>query len=102
MPIGVNFGSSYFDHFGERFDEGGVLLLTGQGVATYRILRWVGLSGGVGFRQMLISNSKVEESFNSPVYVFKIRIFLGEVYKSVFPRGISGKRNPPYSNQYWD
>jgi len=110
MPVGVGIGSSYFSYFervkGEyktnRTDEGGVLIMVATGQATYRILRWVGLSGGVGYRFALISNSKVQESFNSPVYVLKVRIFLGEIYKTVFPRGISGKRNPPYSNEYWD
>jgi hypothetical protein len=110
MPVGLGFGTSYFSYFegvdggyrNQRVDEGGVVLFTAQGVATYRILRWVGLSAGLGFRQMLVSNPSVDESFNSPVYVIKIRIFLGEIYKTVFPRGISGKRNPPYSNEYWD
>ena len=71
-------------------------------VATYRILRWVGLSAGLGYRVGILNNDKVEESFNSPVYTFKFRIFFGEIYKSVFPRGISGKRDPPYSNEEWD
>jgi hypothetical protein len=110
MPVGVGLGSSYFGFFenvngefkNKRTDEGGVLLFGASGIVTYRILRWVGLSGGVGYRLALISNSKVKESFNSPVYILKVRIFMGEIYKSVFPKGISGKRNPPYSNNYWD
>lgn len=111
MPIGMGFGTSYFSYFektgeGEyktkRLDEGGVVMFNAHGLLTYRILRWVGLSAGAGYRVAVVSNSKVEENFNSPVYIFKIRIFLGEIYKSVFPRGISGKRNPPYTNDYWD
>lgn len=111
MPIGMGFGTSYFSYFentgeGEyktkRLDEGGVVMFNAHGLLTYRIIRWVGLSAGAGYRVAVVSNSKVEENFNSPVYIFKIRIFLGEIYKSVFPRGISGKRNPPYTNDYWD
>ena len=110
MPLTLGIGSSYFSYFekvnGEyltlKMDKGGVVLIGPSGIATYRILRWVGLSAGLGFRQVIVNNGKVKESFNSPVYLFRIRIFMGEIYKSVFPRGILGKHSPPYSNEYWD
>lgn len=110
MPVTLGIGSSYFNYYEyvkgdyqtKKLDEGTVVIFGPSGVATYRILRWVGVSGGIGFRQVLVNNSKVKESFNSPIYLFRIRIFLGEIYKSVFPRGIAGKRNPPYTNEYWD
>ena len=110
MPAVISIGSSYFNYFEkikgdfitQKTDKGGVVLLSTSGVATYRILRWVGLSAGLGYRRSLISNNKVEESFNSPIYLFRIRIFMGEIYKSVFPKGIFGKHDPPYSNNYWD
>jgi hypothetical protein len=110
MPGVLGTGSSYFQYYeyvdGEyktkRTDEGGVVLLGASGIATYRILRWVGLSAGLGYRYLIVNNGNVKESFNSPVYLFRIRIFMGEIYKSVFPRGIFGKHDPPYSNEYWD
>lgn len=109
-PLTLGLGSSYFSYYeqinGEyetlKLDKGGVVLLGASGIATYRILRWVGLSAGLGFRQVVVNNGKVKESFNSPVYLFRIRIFMGEIYKSIFPRGIFGKHDPPYSNEYWD
>lgn len=110
-PAAVGIGSSYFQFFnkdtnGEAFqdrtDEGTVLVVNASGVATYRILRWFGLSLGLGYRYGVVNNDKVLESFNSPVYSFRIRIFFGEIYKMVFPRGITGRRDPPYSNDYWD
>lgn len=110
VPAFVGFGSSYFyyyekigeDYEEQRTDEGGVLLTGISGVVTFRIFRWIGVSGGLGFRRLIVDNSRITESFNSPVYLFRIRIFIGEIYKTVFPRGITGKRNPPYSNEYWD
>jgi len=110
MPVTLGIGSSYFNYFEyvkgdyqtKKLDEGTVVIFGPTGVATYRILRWVGVSGGIGFRYVLVNNSKVKESFNSPIYLFRIRIFLGEIYKTVFPRGVMGNRNPPYSNEYWD
>jgi hypothetical protein len=110
MPVGIGIGSSYFSYYdkvnGEykkkRTDEGDVMIVAASGMATYRILRWVGFSAGLGYRFAVVNNANVKETFNSPVYVFKVRIFMGEIYKSVFPRGLCGKRNPPYSNEYWD
>ena len=109
-PVTLGFGSSYFSYYEKingkfltkKMDKGGVILISSSGIATYRILRWVGLSAGLGFRQSLLNNKKVEESFNSPIYLFRIRIFMGEIYKTIFPSGIFGKKNPPYSNEYWD
>lgn len=110
MPVVIGLGSSYFNYYEKingsyktkKTDEGTVLLLGPSGVATYRILRWVGVSGGIGFRHVVVNNSKIKDSFNSPIYLLRIRIFMGEIYKTVFPRGIFGKHDPPYSNKYWD
>jgi len=110
MPMTLGTGSSYFKYYEKiegvyetkKTDKGSVVLLGASGIATYRILRWIGLSGGLGYRYVVVNNNKVKESFNSPVYLFRIRIFMGEIYKSVFPRGILGKHDPPYSNEYWD
>lgn len=110
-PLLVGFGKSYFNYFDKdksgadverKTDEGSVLVTVVSGMATYRILRWVGASAGLGYRVGLNNNDKVEQSFNSPVYTFRFRIFFGEIYKSVFPRGILGKRDPPYSDPDWD
>ncbi|MDQ3050314.1 MAG: hypothetical protein M3Q95_05460 [Bacteroidota bacterium] len=110
MPITLGIGSSYFNYFEKingdfltkKTDQGTVVLIGPSGIATYRILRWVGLSAGLGYRRAIVNNGKVKESIDSPVYLFRIRIFMGEIYKSVFPRGVLGKHDPPYSNEYWD
>ena len=110
-PLQIGVGSTYFLYYEsdkngksiqKRTDEGTVLVSGFSAVATYRILRWIGISAGLGYRVGILNNDKVAESFNSPVYTFKFRIFFGEIYKSVFPRGISGKREPPYTNEDWD
>lgn len=110
-PLFLGFGTSYFNYFDiekkgaiveRRTDEGWVLVTVLGGMATYRILRWFGVSTGLGYRIGLYNNDKIEQSFNSPVYTFRFRIFFGEIYKSIFPRGITGKKDPPYSNTEWD
>lgn len=110
MPVMTGIGTAYWTYYEKvgnitktkKLDEGGVLLTGPSVIFTYRIFRWIGVSGGLGYRQLIINNSKINESFNSPVSTFRIRIFMGEIYKSVFPRGIFGNVDPPYSNEYWD
>jgi len=109
-PMVLGIGSAYFTYYEwkgdeiltKKLDEGGIVLLSPSVIATYRILRWFGISGGIGYRVMLKNNQRIGEEFNSPIYVIRLRIFMGEIYKSVFPRGITGKRSEPYSNEYWD
>jgi hypothetical protein len=109
-PFTTGIGTAYFEYFEKvgseiktkRAEEGGVLIVTPAVVGTYRLLRWFGLSAGLGYRQLLVNNSKAQERLNSPVYIIRLRIFMGEIYKTVFPRGITGKKDPPYSNDYWD
>ena len=55
--------------------------LSGQ----YKIFNWLGVGLGLGFRYALIKNKFIEEKLTSPVYVFKILIYWGELYKKAFP-----------------
>ena len=110
IPVTTGIGTSYFTYYEnvggaiktKRLSEQPVVTMVPSTIVTYRILRWVGLSAGSGYRIMLRNNDLVKQRISSPIYIFRVRIFMGEIYKSVFPRGISGKRNPPYSNEYWD
>ncbi|MFN5323291.1 MAG: hypothetical protein ACK5C5_00070 [Bacteroidota bacterium] len=110
-PLFVGLGSSYFQYYDldskgilkeKRTDEGTVLVTVVGAMGTYRFIRWLGVSAGLGYRVGILNNNKVEQSFNSPVYTFRFRIFFGEIYKTLFPRGINGKKDPPYSNEGWE
>lgn len=54
--------------------------------AQYRVLYWLGLGGGIGYRLMLISNNYSDESYTSPIYTTKIKIFFGDLYRKHFPK----------------
>jgi hypothetical protein len=54
-------------------------------VGHYKILKWIGIGSGLGFQLMLKDNPAIMENFNTPVYSIKIKIFLGDIYRSVFP-----------------
>lgn len=55
----------------------------------YKIIRWVGIGTGVGYRLVLYKNSGIEEKISSPVYIVKLKIYLGEIVRT-----ITGKEIP--------
>ena len=55
-------------------------------LAEYRLLRWLGLGAGVGYRQMLTSDAILRKNFNGPLYIVKVKIYFHEVYKMIFKR----------------
>lgn len=55
----------------------------------YKIIRYIGIGSGVGYRLMLYKNSYIKEQFTSPMYIFKFKVYLGEIWRGI--RGI------PYS-----
>jgi len=59
----------------------------------YKILPFIGLSGGLGYRQILLGNTVIQERFNAPIYTFGIKLWLDWVAKKVFP-GTFGPLEP--------
>lgn len=51
----------------------------------YRFIPWLGLGGGVGYRQAFAPRD-IREKLNAPFYTVKIKVFLGYLFKAVFMR----------------
>lgn len=45
--------------------------------ASYKILPFLGLAGGVGYRQILLGGTAIRENFNAPTYSFGIKFWAG-------------------------
>ncbi len=96
VPAQLGIGTSYFSYYErigdlnekKKLDKEGVVMFSATGMATYRIVKWFGISGGVGFRVMLVDNDSLQQNLNGPVFALRVRIFFGEIYKSFFPNGI--------------
>lgn len=92
VPLNIGAGKSYFWYYrnaaGERgrIDEKTVVLMTVSVAGQYKIIKWLGVGAGLGFRQMLKDNSNINENFNSVIYSLGLRIFVDEIFKSVFPK----------------
>lgn len=62
--------------------------LTGQ----YSIFRWIGIGTSFGYRKTLYSSKNIRENFNSPTFSVGLKLFMDEIYKMVFPHGLTGKK----------
>ena len=49
----------------------------------YKIIKWVGIGTGIGYRLIYYKSPGVQEKFSSPEYVLKLKIYLGEIVRSI-------------------
>jgi hypothetical protein len=88
IPILLGYGNSYFEYFdlsNERqpiFRRGVVAFQPGC-TAQYKVLKWLGIHAGIGYRFMLINNPMIDAKLNSPVLSVGFRLFPGEIYHSL-------------------
>lgn len=96
VPLNIGLGKSYWWYYKQQSNKNGefevvntekktVLLMTMNVDAQYKIVKWVGVGVGLGFRRMLIDNN-IGENFNSVIGSIQLRLFLDEIYKSLFPK----------------
>ena len=50
----------------------------------FKIFRWVGLHGGVGYNLMINRDRATRKALNAPFYSFGVKVFLGELWKLTF------------------
>ena len=51
--------------------------------AHYKIKPWVGIGSGFGYNLVLSGKPELSRAFNSPFYVFKLKLFLGDLYRGI-------------------
>lgn len=52
----------------------------------YKISPWLGVGAGFGYRLMLTHNKDISKALNAPYTIFKIKLFLGDLYRGMFKR----------------
>lgn len=58
-----------------------VSLIEPSVMAEYRFLKWAGVGVGLGLRKMLVKSEVLEDNFNAPIYLIKLKIHFGDLYK---------------------
>lgn len=90
IPANIGIGNSYYEYFDESKSvkaKSGTIVLSEVGASgQYKIVKWAGLGFGLGLRNQLVANPQIAQQISSPFYVFKVKLFLGEIYRSVFPK----------------
>jgi hypothetical protein len=92
IPLNLGAGKSYFWYYKNtagdkgRLDEKIVILSTLSVDAQYKIIKYIGVGAGLGYRVMLKDNSNINENFNSVIYSLQLRIFVDEIIKTIFQK----------------
>lgn len=90
IPLQIGIGNTHyeyrFDKFKFRNNWSMIVNYEASVSGQYKIIKWVGIGAGFGYQLMLKDNPAIQENFNTPIYVVKFKVFLGEIYRSVFPK----------------
>jgi len=87
MPVQIGLGTSSFQHF-----DGGLKEVTQRSFCMiyelnvsghYKVIPWVGIGGGIGYRFMPIGNNNFDQNFNSPIFILKIKLFFADFYRDM-------------------
>lgn len=64
----------------------------------YRFIPWLGLGGGVGYRQAFAPKD-IREKLNAPYYVVKVKIFIGYLFKAIFMKKKLAEEREAYKRE---
>ncbi len=96
FPMHFGFGNSYriYPKNGKdlKTDKHSVVLLEPAITGHYKFIKWVGVGFGFGYRIMLKNNEAVDQKISGPLYVLRLKLFLNEIYKTVFPKKENQKK----------
>ena len=84
IPILIGFGNSkYVSKEGSTYAKSFIMAYEPGMTFEYRFLRYLGIGTGVGLRLMLKDNPQIKEQLNSPVYIFKFKIYFDQIIEDL-------------------
>ncbi len=83
LPIQLGGGYSYKKYKLQNkpyiTDKDFVIIYEANINGLYKIFKWLGAGAGTGYRIMLKGNKNIKDYFNSPIYIFRVKIFPFEI-----------------------
>ncbi len=88
VPVQVGYGKYYHEQIAEsgqtlRSDRDRVFLLEPTIGGHYRIFRWAGVGGGLGWREAFSVQPQYANQLDGPIFYGRAKLFLGDFYKVV-------------------
>ena len=83
IPVQIGFGKAQYDDLDLAMTTGISWIIIYEPAMTieYKLLKYFGIGGGVGFRLAIKSNQQIKESFTAPEYILRFKIYSGDIYK---------------------
>ena len=83
IPVQIGIGRASYSNLDNKAQVGKSWILIYEPAMTieYRFLRYFGIGGGVGFRLSSKTNKEIKERFTAPEYLFRFKIYFGDIYK---------------------
>jgi hypothetical protein len=80
----LGFGeASYVNSEKQKVLNGTVISYEPAMLIDYKIIRWFAIGTGLGYRFVYYKNAGIEEKFSSPEAVIKLKIYLGEIVRTL-------------------
>ncbi|MFB6305397.1 MAG: hypothetical protein ABEH43_00130 [Flavobacteriales bacterium] len=89
MPVQLDIGKQslqYEDNNDnkKKYNEGVIFGFEPAMTFQYKFWEYFGLGAGVGYRIMFLRNKAVNKDFFVPIYMFRFKLFFGDLVKDVF------------------
>lgn len=99
LPVNIGLGSAGFrveePPVGERPHPDKIVpVLEPYLTAQYKVLPWLGLGAGGGYRFTFTPYRQVRQGLNAPIYFFKVKFFAGVVLKAIRKKKAARKAAP--------
>lgn len=85
IPVNLGIGRTVYRHprLPDKTTSRAIILYEPAMVVEYKLFKYLGVAGGIGFRLMLKNNPLIDEQFNSPIYILRLKINFSEIYKDL-------------------
>ena len=83
--IGIGSANYQYDDNGKKIklNQSTILSYEPAMLIDYKIIRWFGIGSGVGYRLVFFKSPGIKEKFSSPEYVIKLKVYLGEIFRTI-------------------